>query len=211
MIEAEEVNDLAKINIPIRRRERVLVLSVDPQMPENEVKKALETQIMEGGVGDIYVGLADRLESTDMDQHTKLLLEGLLKKPSSREVRVVRKIETRAGRNNWLIDLDMESKRALLSAKRVCIDFDRYRIVEFVSIMRCYRFQKFGHISNNCKDEMHCPKCAGEHLIKDCKTETTCCSNCYFEDCTFGHEHRADSTNCPVFIKYRESLLPRRS
>lgn len=210
MKEAETVNGVAKINIPIRRRERLLVVSVDPVVTEDDVKKALELQISESGIEDVYTGLTDRLESSIIDQGTKLLLEGLLKKPT-RNVRIVRKIETRMGKHNWLIDVDQDSRKALLEARRICIDFERYRIVEFVSIMRCYRCQKFGHFSSSCDGEQHCPKCAGDHQLKDCKSEQTSCSNCYFEDMTADCNHRADSTSCPAFLKYRESLIPKRS
>lgn len=55
-------------------------MSVDPAVTEKEVKKALEAHTVEGRVGDVYVGLTDRLETTTMDQNTLLLLEGLLKK-----------------------------------------------------------------------------------------------------------------------------------
>lgn len=208
--ESEEVKEMARINVPIRKRERVLVLSVDPAVTEQEVKKELEAHITVGGVEDSYVGLTDRIETTTMDSTTKLILEGLLKKPS-REVRIIRKIDTRMGKHNWLVDVDAESKKALLSSKRICIDFERYRVVEFVSIMRCFRCQKFGHLANNCDGEQHCPKCAEGHSIKDCKSHKVSCSNCYFENATANCEHRADSTSCPVFVNYREGLLPRRS
>lgn len=115
------------------------------------------------------------------------------------------------GKHNWLVDVDTESKRAPLGGKRVCIYFERYRIVEFVSIMPCLRCQKFCHFVNNCERELHCPKCAEEHVLKDCKSVKLSCSNCYFEDARADCEHRADSTSCPVFLTYRESLLPKRS
>lgn len=70
---------MAKINIPVRKREIDLILSVDPAVTEQEVKKALEAHIVKGRVGDVYVGLTDRLETATMDQNT-LLLDGLLKK-----------------------------------------------------------------------------------------------------------------------------------
>lgn len=210
MVESDEIKDLIKVNIPVRRRERILLLSVDPSVGEDVVKSELESQIGEGGVGDTYTGLADKMETMNIEATTRIILEGLLKKPS-REVRIIRKIETRQGKNNWLIDVDMESKSMLLEKKRICIDFERYRVVEFISIMRCFKCQKFGYLVNNCSGEIHCSKCAEAHNIKDCKSDTENCSNCYFENADGDCAHRADSSMCPMFIKYRESLIPRRS
>lgn len=210
MVGSDEVKNVAKVNVPIRRRERILILSVDPKIEEEDIIKEVEAQIEEGGVEDSYVGLTDRLETATLDVTTKALLENLLKKPG-REVRVIRKIPTKQGKTNWLLDVDSDSKNLLLDKKRICIDFERYHVVEFVSITRCYKCQKFGHMANKCDREIHCLKCAGDHNIKDCKTEKESCANCYFEASEDDTEHRADSTSCPVFIKYRDSLVPRRS
>lgn len=202
--------DVAKINIPVRKRERVLLLSVDPSVGEDVVKREVEQQIGEGGVSDEYTGPTDRIESAALDSATRMILEGLLKKPT-REVRVIRKIETKMGKVNWLLDVDLESRDMLINRKRICIDFERYRVVEFISIMRCFKGQKFGHLANNCAEEIHCAKCAEAHNVKECTSETENCSNCYFENADGDCGHRADSPSCPVFKKYRESLLPRRS
>lgn len=210
MKDAEEVKDVAKISVPVRRRERVLLLSVDPEIEEINVKKEVEAQIEEGGVEDIYTGLNDKLETATLDPATKTILEKLLKKPG-REVRIIRKIPTKQGKVNWLLDVDVDSKNLLLDKKRICIDFERYRVVEFISITRCYKCQKFGHLANRCEGEIHCSKCAGSHNIKDCKSTKESCANCYFEASEDSTEHRADSTLCPVFIKYRDSLVPKRS
>lgn len=210
MDESEDIKEMVKINVPIRRRERILILSVDPLVEEATVKKELESQIFESGLEESYIGLTDRLATATMDPGTKALIENLIKGPG-RDIRIIRKIQTKQGRNNWLVDVDSNTKTFLLEKRRICIDFERYRVVEFVSITRCFKCQKFGHLANRCDGQLHCTKCAGEHNIKDCKSEKTTCSNCYFEDATSDSNHKADSPSCPIFIAYRESLLPKRS
>lgn len=210
MEEVAEIKEKVKINVPIRRRDRVLILSVDTSIEESVVKREIELQLADSKLDDSYTGLSDRLDTTEMDTGTRTLIENLIKRPG-REVRVIRKIQTKQGKNNWLLDVDSDCKNFLLDKRRVCLDFERYRVVEFISIVRCFRCQKFGDLANRCEEEAHCTKCAENHNIRDCKSEKISCANCYFEDNKAECNHRADSPTCPAFIKYRDTLLPKRS
>lgn len=210
LADSEEIKDIAKINVPIRRRERILILSVDPELKEEEVKQEVEKCLQDGSSEDTMMGLKRKLQSSDIDSTTKTIIESLMK-GTDREVRIIRKIETKQRKNNWLIDVDEECKNILLKMKRICIDFERYRVVEFVSITRCFKCQRFGHMSNSCTERVNCVKCAADHYLKDCKSDTLCCSNCYFDDVNGDCSHRADSSNCPAFQKYRLSIVANRS
>ena len=75
-----------------------------------------------------------------------------------------------------------------------------YQPVEFVQqgirIIRCYKCQKFGHMSSNCHSRESCKHCAEEHSVAKCtnKDKPAKCSNCK-------GNHEADDTNCPTYIK----------
>ena len=72
--------------------------------------------------------------------------------------------------------------------------------VEFVQqgirISRCYKCQKFGHMSSNCHSRESCKHCAEEYSVAKCtnKDKPEKCSNCK-------ENHEADDTNCPTHIK----------
>lgn len=209
--EAEELKDKVKINIPKRKRERMLVLSVDPEVTEEMVQETLESALMDmEGRDSLHRGLSIKLNSNGLDDQARVILQELYKQAKP-EVHVIRSIKTRNGRLNWLIDVDKNGRDHLIQRRRLCIDFDRYRVVDFVPITRCFKCQAFGHYAGSCKGDLHCPKCSGAHILKDCnETEVICC-NCYFEDATGDCSHRADSPDCPIYKKYRLTLLPDRS
>lgn len=87
----------------------------------------------------------------------------------------------------------------LLDRKRLCVDFDRYRVVEYVQIVRCFRCQSYGHMSSCCSGTQTCPRCAGEHRLADCTITTESCANCLREVSEADANHRVDSTDCPSF------------
>lgn len=210
LVGSDELKAVAKINVPVRRRERILILSVDPKITEEVVKNEVESLLKNNAEDIAYGNIREKLEDAHLDPATKTLLEGILSKTDV-EVRVIRKIETKMGKVNWLLDIDADCKKVLLNMKRICVDYERYRVVEFVSITRCFKCQKYGHMANNCDGETQCVKCAGNHLLRDCKSETIRCANCYHSEADGDCAHRADSADCPEFKKYRLQVLPNRS
>ena len=46
--------------------------------------------------------------------------------------------------------------------------------------VRCHKCNAYGHIAINCKNNLKCPKCLGEHTIKEClnKEAEKRCATC---------------------------------
>lgn len=176
----ERTKDKIKVTVPKRRRQRLLVLSVDAEVAEDEIRTSLAGVLADGGL------------------------------PASSDVEVVRHYPTRQGKENWIVDVDVEGANFLIERRRVCVDMDRYRIVRFVPIVRCYRCQAYGHVSNRCADVEKCPKCAAGHALKDCTIEEENCINCIRRDDDKDTSHRADSMDCPCYQDYRAELLSKR-
>lgn len=204
-----DIKEKVKINTPRRRRNRILILSVDPSIDEDEVRKEVRRILDESVPDKLTKGLAQKLATTKLDPATKTVLEELYGE-TSLDFQIIKKITTKQNRVNWLIDVNTEGRDLLLSKKRICLDFERYRVVEFVSIIRCFKCQQFGHHAGICKSIQHCVRCAGNHSIDQCTSDSECCANCYFQDKDSDCAHRADSNVCPVFKEYRNKLLPSR-
>lgn len=57
----------------------------------------------------------------------------------------------------------------LVSRGRVSIGWRRCRVIDFVSVTRCYRCQEFGHVRARCKAPRDvCSHCAGDHDRSAC-------------------------------------------
>ena len=75
-----------------------------------------------------------------------------------------------------------------------------HQSVEFVQqgikIIRCYKCQKFDHVSSNCHSQESCNHCADGHSVAKCtnKDEPAKCNNCK-------GNHEADDANCPAYNK----------
>lgn len=61
--------------------------------------------------------------------------------------------------------------------------------------LRCYKWQRYGHIAVVCKGKQKCPKCGGEHRFEECGDNVLDkCSNC-------GGQHRVSFGGCEVSKK----------
>ena len=82
----------------------------------------------------------------------------------------------------------------------IFVDNIYYRTQKFIQtgiqIIRCFKCQKFGHISMNCKSDTACGHCTDIHKYKDCtmKHEAPKCVNC-------SEAHTSDSTSCTAYLR----------
>ena len=63
--------------------------------------------------------------------------------------------------------------------------------------LRCFKCNRFGLVSANCKCNVRCTACAQNHETKSCTETFLKCSNC-------GGEHSAASRQCPRYIHEME-------
>lgn len=210
LMKEEELKSRIKVNVPFKRRERVLILSVDPTVSDDIILSTISKITADIGLNSgAPRNFADKLNDPSLSDSAKKILEEIVAN-KAKEIRIVRKINTKAGKINWLLDVDNDLKEYLIAKRRICIDLERYRLVEFSPIIRCFKCQGFGHMSNRCKGALHCAKCSAEHLTRDCKSAEIVCANCYFKDPDTGCDHRADSLNCPAYQEYRQNVISSR-
>ena len=71
-----------------------------------------------------------------------------------------------------------------------------------LQIVRCFKCQKFGHISAKCQSAEKCGHCSENHLIRDCpnKNQESKCANCNLK-------HPTKYTQCDVCNKQLQIVL----
>ena len=79
------------------------------------------------------------------------------------------------------------------------LGYRRIYIKQFIPFpTRCFKCQKFGHVSKNCRSKAKCPNCGEEHKFEDCnQKEIKKCCNC-------GLNHSAGYKGCEAFLKAKQ-------
>ena len=112
--------------------------------------------------------------------------------------RFVKKDGTVLGTVKLIFETSQDQEK--VTTDGIFLDNIFYRAQPFVQQgiknVRCFKCQKFGHISANCKSETSCGYFSGRHTFKECpnKDENPQCANCK-------SNHSTDSLQCTIYLK----------
>lgn len=101
-----------------------------------------------------------------------------------------------------VIQLKVDSYKRVMSSGQVFIGYDCCSVFDAVEITRCFKCSGFHHTAGNCKSKVACPRCAEDHLLADCKSESLKCINCLRIKTDMPNtdvNHAAWERNCAVY------------
>lgn len=98
-----------------------------------------------------------------------------------------------------------------MTVKKVYIGWERLPIYEDLSVLRCFNCQHYQHKTSECKKQVVCSYCAGEHNYKDCSKNNKKCINCENSNEKFklkcDTNHEATDKGCPTYKHFLQRLI----
>lgn len=177
-----------KIVAPKQLNPRVMIYDVDRSLTDEEIKSCVWKQNLEG------TGITEEKLNKGFN---------IVFKTGRRDLDVV----------NLVIEMDPEIRIPLMEAGRVYIDFAACRIVDHLSVSRCFRCQGYGHVAKVCKKderECVCSHCGrAGHEYKECRRaisgEKPSCANCLAAKKPA--DHRVGTIDCPMYRRLVEQRI----
>ncbi|CAH1967305.1 unnamed protein product [Acanthoscelides obtectus] len=127
------------------------------------------------------------------------------------EITFVRKYKPRRKEHfNVLLEVSNEAFNYFIAQKKLRFGWDSFLLYEFVSVLRCFKCWKYGHMANLCKQEQFtCPLCAGNHKADQCTSSNKRCSNCeYISNVlkikNIEYNHTVFDRNCTSYLRQVE-------
>lgn len=143
------------------------------------------------------------VEIRDLDSFTTCdevtaAINGLLEKPSG-DIKVNLSGPNNREQKRAIVTLSVEEAKTLLEKGKVRIGWVSCKIREFISIRKCFKCFRTGHLVYACKGPdrtNQCIKCGkSDHKIKECKNKPKCCLCA--ENGREDLEHIPGSQRCP--------------
>lgn len=130
------------------------------------------------------------------------------------KLKIVRRSNVFNSRFNVICEVDTTTYNVFIAKGKLNIGWNRCPVYSEYGILRCFNCYRYGHLSKECKDKMTCPKCTGEHELKNCTSTDNKCINCVSSNRKYGlnldSEHMAwDAKNCEVYKRFERMQINR--
>lgn len=108
-----------------------------------------------------------------------------------------------------IIEIDARTFQKVMKQKKLICGWDRCQVVDALDVVRCYRCSGFNHKVGKCTAKKQaCPRCAGDHPVKECNSSDVKCINCVRSNLSGNKSnetnHCAWSDRCPLYLKMKE-------
>lgn len=123
-----------------------------------------------------------------------------------KEVHFRHSFRTTENKLNWIVQVPGPYFGNLVNRGRIYMQWRRYRVKEYLNIVRCYKCHGYGHIAKVCKQQDQlCEACGSkDHLKRDCtKKENLQCINC-IRNKRKDTNHSVRSNACPEYKRHVE-------
>ncbi len=83
--------------------------------------------------------------------------------------------------DKYCLEVSSQLRKIIIKTKRIFIDWISCKVEDSLPIVKCFRCQRFGHKSKECRKTTDiCGHCGGDHKSKECNLEESqpFCSNC---------------------------------
>lgn len=109
-----------------------------------------------------------------------------------------------------ILEVDCDTARRLLDAKRVFVDWEKCVDYEDLNIRRCYKCWGFNHTAAKCSaTHFSCSKCSEKHQTAECTSTVEKCIACIgmasARHLLLDVNHMATSSECPTY-RHRADL-----
>lgn len=129
------------------------------------------------------------------------------------EIKIVHQIETKT--QKWIIFAEVKPKtfHKLMDKIYLNIGWKTCKVYEDIYIRICTKCNGYGHKYTECRGQVTCRVCGGNHYQKDCDKNHKCCSNCKFSNekynTNYDITHVANSEECSVYANQQRRARER--
>ena len=213
---------LSELGIGVTKVKKLAEGKIVVGCPTEEEVKKLKNKI-ENKIGNEYEVMDPKLkkpkikivgiEREEIQCEDRMVLDKIIKQNELNNVRIDRHFKMLHKSDNKskqqqsiIVEIDPETHAEFIRAEKIKLGWRICPVFDFISIIRCYKYWRYGHMMKNYKSELKCKNCGEEHRENECKETSSKCVNCLnaiknrsYIDVDVNHQ--AIDRKCPIYVQ----------